>query len=347
MIPVARPSIRRRDMDSVLTCLISDSLGAGELSRRLVGEIAAYLGVSGGLAVRERSSALQLALLGLDLPPGAKVALTPLCPWFYHQAIVNERFLPTYIDIDPESGCIDAEALSEHEDISAVVADTPLGFVPNIDRLMELGIPVVEDISYGLGAHTGERKCGSHGRFAIVSLEPDAIITAGAGAAVFAVGRKERQFLKTVEQDLSEESFLPDMNAALGLTQIKQIESFVNRRREIAGIYSRAIMRGRHKMPVQRSDAENVYARFPVLLESGMGDVAAYARKKGVETFPAFAACALARMGTGTDAAPAELSECEYPNATAWMLRCLLFPLFPALTGKDVEVVERVLSTLP
>lgn len=342
MIPVARPSIRRRDMDSVLTCLISDNLGAGELSRQLVSEIGSYLGVAAGLAVRERSVALRVALLGLGLERGARVALSPLTPWFYQQVLLGEGYEPVYVDTDPECGCLPVDAVAAQEDLSAVVCDTPLGFVPAVDRLVELGVPVIEDISHGLGAHTGERKCGSYGRFAIISLEPDGIITAGAGAAVFGAGRSERQFLKSIEADLSPESLLPDMNAALGLTQIKQIEGFVKRRRDIAGMYSRAVMRGRHKMPVQRDDAENVYYGFPVLLESGMTDAVRYARKKGVEAVAAFAGSAVARQQ-----ASEEGSDGEFPAAKAWMMRCLLFPLFPALTGSQVTTVERVLSSLP
>lgn len=359
MIPVTRPTIRRRDMDSVLTCLVSDSLGPGELGRRLVSEVGEYLGLKNGIALRSRRRALQIALDALDLPPKSKIVMSPLVPWFYDAVVQQCGYEPKYVDPEPDNGCISAESVAaairsvsdqqggdSRRPAVAVIVDTPLGFVGDPMAIAETEVPVIEDLSCGLGAHTGERKCGTIGRYALLSMEPDAIITSGGGALVFGTGRREQSAIRAAEGNLGREELLPDMNAALGLTQTKQIEAFVNRRREIAGVYSRAVMRGRHRIPVQHGEAENVYYSFPVLLESGLSEVAAYARKKGVDTAVAFADSVLAGMEERAEEEPTEAVG-DFPNARGLLLRCLLFPLFPSLVGRDVAAVERVLSTLP
>jgi dTDP-4-amino-4,6-dideoxygalactose transaminase len=223
--------------------------------------------------------------------------------------------------------------------VDAVVLETTLGYTPVAGSL---GVPIIEDISQGVGGHDGRERAGSRGDVVVMGLEPEHIITAGGGAVVLAAGRKLHTGLKRLADSLGRDLLLPDMNSSLGLTQIKEIESFVAKRSEIAQIFSRAMMRSKHKTPVQPGDGENVFFSFPVLLNSGLKDVATYARKNGVETRPAFTDAILGRFGeVDTGASP------DLPNAKAWLMRCILFPLFPTLTKKDLELITRVLGTLP
>ena len=142
---------------------------------------------------------------------------------------------------------------------------------------------------------------------------------------------------------------------ALGLTQVKELERFIARRAELASVFARAVMKGRHTVPGQPGDGENVHSAFPVVLSGGTADVRQYARKKGVETAMAFGSSALAHHGRSTsDAAEmsettgaAAISESDFPAARALGMRCIRFPLYPALTGKEAGIIERVLSTLP
>ncbi|MFP4114695.1 MAG: DegT/DnrJ/EryC1/StrS family aminotransferase [Spirochaetota bacterium] len=385
MITLSRPSIRRRDMDAVLTCMVSDSLGPGSLSDQLTNAVGEYLGLAGGIALRERARAFSLALDRLALEPGSSIVLDPLVPHAYHAVIVDRGMQPVYVDVLDSSLCLDpdqvAEAVTSRTEgpnpVGAIVTHTTLGFVPEMETLSGLGVPVIEDISHGIGANTGEQRVGRFGRFVLVAMEPDGVITAGGGTLLLTASKSDRSALRKAADVLSSEAMLPDMNAALGLTQIKEIEKFVSRRAEIAAVYSRAIMRGRHRSPVQPGEAENVYLTFPVLVEGSVQDVTAYARKKGVETAPAFEESVLARYGRrervavgalgeavgaaagAIDGVAAEsrteedvdtlrtILESDYPVARSLLLRCLRFPLYPSLTAKEVATIERVLTTLP
>ena len=131
---------------------------------------------------------------------------------------------------------------------------------------------------------------------------------------------------------------LPDLNTALGISQIAALERFLAVRREIGAAYAQALLKSRHRPLVQKGEAEPVPFSFPVLLADGMKDVRAFALKKGIETLPAFGECAAAVDGAGADACP---------HARSLMLRCLLFPLYPMLARRDVETVAKVLAALP
>jgi dTDP-4-amino-4,6-dideoxygalactose transaminase len=127
------------------------------------------------------------------------------------------------------------------------------------------------------------------------------------------------------------------MNAFLGLAQMRQIESFIAARKEIAQLFNRSLMQSGHKPLIQKGEAENIYYSFPVVLDRDIQEVIQYVRKKNVETSLAFSDAAIACMD----------ADGEYPNARSIGLRCLLFPLYPMLGKRNAELIAKLLSTLP
>jgi dTDP-4-amino-4,6-dideoxygalactose transaminase len=345
-IPVTKPSIRRRDMDAVLTCMVSDSLGPGSISRDLSSQLAKYLDLPGGIALREYRRAVETACGLLGIGEGTRVLLSPLLPSVYFDVLHRRGATMVFADVEESGVCLSMESIGAigEVDCDRAIVDTTLGYSPDLRGLRERGAAIIEDISQGIGGHNGHERNGSLGDCVIVGLEPDDIITAGGGTVVLSGSRKTQTALKSAAAELGRDVFLPDMNSALGLTQIKELENFVARRQEIAHVFARAMMRSNHRTPVQPGDGENVHYSFPVILRSGMKDVMAYARKNGVETVPAFSGSILAQHG---EIIRQENGPAALPNASSLLMRCLLFPLYPTLTKKDRDLISRVLSTLP
>ncbi|MFP3958788.1 MAG: DegT/DnrJ/EryC1/StrS family aminotransferase [Spirochaetaceae bacterium] len=343
-IPISRPSIKRKDMDSVLSCMVSDTIGPDRISRQLVDAVGGYLNRSGGAALRELPRALRLALSGLGLQSGGRVVGSALLPGFYEDVLAEMGLELIPADVSETAPVVTVETVQQAidraagESPAALIVDTALGFCPDLEGLAALGMPMIEDVSQGIGAHTGDRRAGSFGRYTVVGLEPQHVITAGGGALVLAAGRKAASTLRSRAEAFRAEVLLPDVNSALGLTQIKELERFIERRRELAARFSRALTGGAHKTPVQSGDGENVHYSFPVVLETGMKDVIAYARKHDVEAVSAF--------GDSILAGRSELQE-ELPVSRDYLLRCVLLPLYPLLKNSESERVSRVLSTLP
>ena len=80
-------------------------------------------------------------------------------------------------------------------------------------------------MSASLGAYRGETRAGSLGRVTILGLEHDSIVTAGGGALLLAFGRREGTVLRNLGEGLSPEIRMTDYNAALGLAQLRDMES--------------------------------------------------------------------------------------------------------------------------
>lgn len=340
MIPIFRPSIKRKDMDAVLTCLVSDSIGHGQVARKFASEVSDYIGVAGGVAFREHFRAINTAFDLMELDPGSRVVLSPLSPSLYLDVIVARGLIPLYVDTDPRSGCIPPAEVErvKQQGPSALIVANPLGFIAEMEAISELEVPIIEDISTAIGGNDGTRKCGTFGRYTILRLEEEDIVTAGGGALLLAVEKKEQTALKKATDGLAPSCFLPDMNAALGLTQIAAVEQFILRRKEIAQIYTQALAKSRHKTLIQSGESDNTWFSFPVFLEGGVKEIVQYARRKGVETIPAFQDTITGRM---------DFTDLPFPNARALFLRCLLFPLYPTLGKQNTTSVSKVLSTLP
>ncbi len=340
-VPIHRPTVKRRDMGSVLSCIVSDHIGPGEISRDLVSRLSHELAAAGGVTVHHRYLALSLAFDALGLAAGDPVVFSALCPSLSVRAAKDRGLTPLLADVDPESGSLDpreVERLSSRGP-KAVVVHHSLGVIADTGALKGFGIPVIEDASQGLGGRSGEVPCGGAGEVCVLSLAPEDIITCGGGAAVLARTRPLSAQIKRLAEQSPLYSPLSDMNAALGISQVQALERFVSARREAAAAFTQALLKSRHKTLFPRGEGvEPVLSSFPVVLQGGMKEVRQYALKKGVETLPAFADAAI----SGDEAV-----ESPCPNARSLMLRCLLFPLYPTLSRRDAEAVCKVLSTLP
>jgi dTDP-4-amino-4,6-dideoxygalactose transaminase len=143
------------------------------------------------------------------------------------------------------------------------------------------------------------------------------------------------------------------MNAAMAVVQFRESAKNLAKRGEIAGVYNHAAMRTRHKRFVQhevsagaaRNGEEEAMKTveynnfsFPLILETGMKDVKAYAKRKDIGVESAFentpAALGMAGMG-------------ECPEAYSLSLRTALFPLYPRLGAREIEKVSKLILTLP
>ncbi len=329
-------------MDSVLSRMLSDELHPGTTNREFVKSLAATLGLQGGFAFGEYTRSVEVALRALELEPGATVVLSPLAPGVYATVLSELGLTPRFVDVSEAAPVITASKLADLAvGADAVILDTTLGFIPDYDALPELEIPIVEDITSGIGGYVGESPAGSAGRFLVTSLGHEGVITAGGGGAVICRNTRDKAILTNVVDGFPPDILLSDMNAALGLTQLRQLEHFLSRRREIAGVLVRALQRSRHRIPAQPGDGENVWMTLPVLVDGSVAEVQQYAKKHGVSTQPAF------DLGEIENRLEAAQGEGSYPEARRFAMRTLRFPIYPMLPNKEIDQLKRVLSTLP
>jgi dTDP-4-amino-4,6-dideoxygalactose transaminase len=346
-IEVYSPTIRRKEMDAVLTAMVEDRVGPGEHTRFLIHTAKEILGFDYCLALRSPVFALQLALQALcrrdeesqETFRGRGVIISALSPLYYEQVIRGLDLVPLYCDTSDDVPLMaedKIEALLTAKPLCVVFHHT-LGFLPQAEFLAGLGVPVIEDCSQSVGSLSGEKKAGSFGAFSILGLEEKDMVTAGGGALLYAPNRRDASLLRNLGE-LPPEYLLPDVNAAMAAVQFRESAKNLARRRELAQAYTQASLQTRHKRFREPEGFEyNNYA-FSLILESGVKDVKAYAKRKEILVEEAFESTL-----AGSGALPSPQCPCAYSLS----LRTVLFPLYPRLGAASAARVAKLIMTIP
>jgi len=369
-IEIYSPTIRRKEMDSVLTAMVEEKIGPGERNRLLIQTVKEQLHFDYALALRSPAVALHTAIKALNHGDGGQTdakkaaVISALSPLYYLQVLQDLNITPLYCDVTYDFPCMSRELIEntiskkpEGLEVCCIVLHHTLGFVPDTSSIAELGIPVIEDISQSYGSWLKQEKNEEQekdvpapqadktekeenavkfgGTFCIVGLEERDMLTAGGGALLFAMNRKEGMLLRNFA-GLANEYCLPDINSALAIVQFKELHKNMIRRKEIAQVYTQASLRTRHKRFITVNEAEYCNYSFPLVLETGFKDVAAYAKKKDIEIENAF----------GNTIAGSSLCD-NCPISSSLVMRTVIFPMYPRLRSQDVEQVSRLIMTLP
>lgn len=342
-IPVYSSTIRRSEMDAVLTRMVEEKIGPGEMNRNLINLVSEIFSSAGAAAFRSPSIALNYALKALDIMPPAGIIISALAPAWQYIELKERGYTPIIADVSQDTAVVSSSSVEEavSEGGRVLILHEPLGVVPQPEIFLNSGIPVIEDISQSAGAVCGGIKAGTFGAFAILGLEEKDILTGGGGGVLIAGEKRNAAVLKRIYEEAPFTSLLPDINAALAFVQLKQMNKNIAVKNEMYSIYKNALLQGKHKTiigsEVLEGDVNPVYS-FPVILNSAAPDIQKYAAKKNVEIEFAF-------KNTVADFLP-EIQE-RYINAASLLLRCILFPLYPRLGLKKASEIAKLLSTLP
>ena len=342
-IPVFSSYIKRKDMDSVLSCLMTDSIGPGIYHERFQKSAKEYFGFEFCLLTRSPVDAVATAMIALGIGEGEAVAVSALAPRWLGVGLQSLGLAIAWADVSQETANPAAEDFSVALDFlgkpaKALILAGGGGIVPTDGAYVELGIPVVEDVTRSLGATIGNVARASSGTIGMLSLEQGSLLTSGGGAMVFAFGKREATVLRNLAEGLLPESRMTDYNASLGLAQLRDLDKGLTKRRELRSLFLQAIAGKKHRTFVQGGDAEPGCWSFPVVMDSSIKDAVAYARKKDVDTEYAFAdSCIAAGL----------VPEGRCPNARSLSMRTLLFPLHQRIGNAGAQKISRVLATLP
>ena len=350
MIQTYSTTIRRKEMDAVLTCMVDEKIGPGELNAKLITQIKEFIKCDGAIALRSPAIALNYALMSMGLESGSKVMVSALAPAWQYQSLVSLGFEPLVLDVDELNGLVNEQIISEgiKQGGKVLLLHETEGILPNLEEIVKLGVPIIEDISQSAGSAfsmtgddgsaTLQKMAGTFGVYSILGLEEKDVITAGGGAVLISPGRREWIVLKKYVEEAPLTDLLPDINAALAWVQVKEFARNEKTRKELFAMYQQACFIGRHKMYARENENGSTACTFPLVLSSSYKDVKQYAAKKDIEINLAYENSIIALKD--------ELSE-TCIHAKSLYLRCVHIPLYPRLTHAESSKIIKVLSSLP
>ena len=290
-IPYGKQSIGEDDINSVVEVLKSDFLTTGPKIKEFEEELCRYTNAKYCVAVANGTAALHLASLVL-LNKGDKVITTPNSFVATSNSILYVEAKPIFVDIK-EDGNIDLdlceEELKKDSSIKAIYVVHFSGNPIEQEKLKYLKetykIKILEDCAHSLGATFEGIKAGSceNSDCSILSFHPVKHITTGEGGAVTTNSKEIYEKLLELRahgikrfpdaapwyyemHSLGFNYRITDMQAALGISQLKKLDSFVKRRKEIALKYDKALLNSVVK-PLYSFNQNSSYHLFVVKVD--------------------------------------------------------------------------------
>jgi dTDP-4-amino-4,6-dideoxygalactose transaminase len=150
-------------------------------------EFAAYCGARHCIGVANGTDAITIALRALGVGPGDDVVVPSFTFYASVEAAMSMGARPVFCDVDPETFCVTRETVQSAltPRTKAVIAVNLFGYLPPLDAIRELGVPVVEDAAQSHGARRAGRRAGTFGDIATFSFFPSKNLGAlGDGGAV-------------------------------------------------------------------------------------------------------------------------------------------------------------------
>jgi dTDP-4-amino-4,6-dideoxygalactose transaminase len=342
-IPHTRVALAERDARAVARVVRSGQLAAGREVRRLEEAFARRLGLAHAVAVSSGSAALHLALLALGVRRGDRV----VTPSYVCVAVLNairqaggrELLIDTVVADYQVDAAVAARAAGPAK---AAIVPHLFGYTAHLTPLLRAGVPVIEDCAMALGATDRGRPTGSRGRVAVFSLYATKTVAAGEGgllatddAELAAEVRDLRSYDKRPDWRPRFNYKLTDLQAALARSQLARLDRIIERRRDIAARYFRAIEPGGVVLPPARAGAS--YYRFVLRTRAGFAAAHRHFEHAGIHVArPVFQP-----LHRATGVAPA-----RFPGAEELFLTAFSIPIYPGLTAREVARIARAASTL-
>jgi UDP-4-amino-4,6-dideoxy-N-acetyl-beta-L-altrosamine transaminase len=291
LIPYGSQSIDDSDVDAVTEVLRSDWLTQGPTVPAFEQALCRRCDAAYAVAVCNATSALHIACLTAGLGPGDRMWT---CPNTFVASANCARYCGAevdFVDIDPDTWCMDVNALELKLESAARTEILPKVVIPvafggrscDMRKLRALsgrfGFTVIEDASHAVGASYDGRPvgCGDYAHKTVFSFHPIKIVTTGEGGVVLTNdldfrGRLERLRSHGISRDAAKMEFsdgpwyyemqelgfnyrMTDLQAALGLSQLARLDTFLSRRRALARRYEHLLSHLPLGLPMSSSES--------------------------------------------------------------------------------------------
>ncbi len=368
------PLIGEEEIREVVDTLHSNWITTGPKSRQFEVEFASFLGCSACVSVNSCTAALHTALVASGIGPGDEVITTPITFVASVNVIEHVGAKPVLVDVEPDTLNIDPRQIERAiaPQTRAVLPVHFAGHPVDLDPIEELaqnhGVSIIEDAAHAFPSKYHGRFIGSGKNPAAFSFYATKNLTTAEGgmltgtpdlidrARVISLHGMSKDAWKRYDKGGSwyYEVLYPgfkynmtDIQASLGLHQIRKIERFQSRRRQIVQMYNSAFGEEETlELPVERREVEHAWHLYVLRLRT---ETLRISRDQFIEELQ------LRKIGSSVHFIPVHLHPYyrdkygwktqDFPVAYANYQRMLSLPLNPRLTDQDVaDVIEAVLD---
>ncbi len=376
-LPFSRPAISQAAIDEVVACIKSGWITTGPRVKQFEDDLTAYCGAPHCLALSSATAGLHLVLAALDLKPGDEVITTPMTFAATLNTIVLTGGKPVLVDVEPGTYNMDVTKIEKAvtKKTRAIMpvhfAGLPVDMDPLYDIAKKHSLRVIEDAAHAIGTEYRGKRIGSFGDIQVFSFHPNKNMTTGEGGCVVTrdekmveqvallrfhgmdreawnrFGKKGSQHYEIIAPGYKYN--MMDMQAALGIHQLKQLDGFIKRRTELALRYQK-LLAGWPQLSLPKAPAYphlHAWHLYTPLINPDAAGMDRDAFMQGMKE---------RNIGTGLHYRAVHLypyyrehfgfKRGDFPNAETISDSIVSLPLFPAMTDNDQDRVIAAMEDL-
>jgi perosamine synthetase len=352
-IPLAKPIFDNEMEEAAVNALRNEKFVLGESVHKFEEEFAKYCGVDFAISTSSGTNAIQFALLSAGLRSGQQVVTSPASFIASANAIIHAKGQPNFSDIDMNTYTLDPNQLNDVAKIKAVIPVHLYGYPANMDSINSIaekkGFFVVEDACQAHGAIYKGKKTGSLGDLGCFSFYPSKNMTVGGDGGMITTndaklakaasklrdcGRKS-QYIHDV---IGYTSRLNSVNAAIGRVQLRRLDQWNEKRRQVAGIYNRLLsdIAALSLPPIGDKDGTLPVFHLYVIRTKARDALKTWLESNGIScgihyTLPIHLQPIYKKMFGFTKGL--------YPKSEELCKTCLSIPMYPELSSNDVSFI--------
>ena len=372
-LPYGHQSISEEDIQAVVAILRGDWLSQGPAVANFETAVAEYLGVKHAVSFSNGTAALHGAMHAAGVAKGDRVLTTPMTFAATSNSALYCGGTPLFADISEGTFCLDpkeVEAVLSKERVRVIAPVSFAGYPVDIDAFRALsdkaGAVLIEDACQALGAVRNGSKVGFEADMTVFSFHPVKSITTGEGGMVatqsddFAQKLRlfrshgiikdptlfDRPYAGAWDTDMVELGYnyrLTDIASALGSSQMKRLDAFIARRKEIAGLYGE-LLKDVAGVVLPPNHPGHAHHLFCIRVDAAI--------RRDV-----FDRLKQAQLGVQVHYVPVHMYsyyqknfgfyEGQFPNAELFSAQAISIPIFPEMTDVDVHrVVDEIKGAL-
>jgi len=254
MIPINAPQIGEEEVEAVVNVLksgiLTHALGAGPMVKRFEEDFARFVEAKHAIAVNSGTAALHMAVVAAGVKRGDEVVLPSFTFVATAETVVMAGAKPVFADINPETYNISPEAVEKAltKRTKAIIAVDLYGSPADLKPLREIadkhGLKVIEDAAQAHGAVYKGKPVGAYADIACWSFYASKNMTTGEGGMITTNDDEIAENLRLIRSHGEKEKYksillghnyrMPEIEAAIGIAQLKKLPNFLAKRRENA-----------------------------------------------------------------------------------------------------------------
>ncbi|NQU98277.1 DegT/DnrJ/EryC1/StrS family aminotransferase [Candidatus Woesearchaeota archaeon] len=359
MIPLAKPHIDRKDIKAVEKVLKSGRLSLGPKIEEFEELFAKLIGTKHAVAVNSGTSGLHLCIKALGIGRGDEVITSPFSFVASANCVLFEGAKPVFVDVDEKTFNIDTSKIEKKitKKTKAILPVQVFGQSCDMGEIMRIAkkhkLKVIEDACESINAKYKGKKVGTFGDAAVFAFYPNKQITTGEGGMIVTNNKQVAEACRSLRnqgrgssrQWLTHEHLgynyrITDLQAALGISQLKKINYLISERRRVADLYLKELAEiPQVTLPVTDSHNTHTWFVFPIKVPAKDRDeLAVHLLSKAIHSkayfFPAIHLQPFYRKEFG-------YKEGDFFVAEKLSKTTLILPFFPEMTKKQVLTVKK------